>query len=281
MLMGPTLLIPACSVKSMRQVSKFPLAICGALALQGAFGAAAQAQNAPKTYDLDVEIGAAAGFQPAYEGSRSFKATGFPFMSLNFIRLPVLGEFGGGPDRGWSFSPSFRVLSERKQNDDRRLRGLGNIDMAVELGGKVAYRWDSVRLFAEIRKGFGGHHGWTGGIGADYIFQPANLWTVEAGPRLDFANRSYMRRYFGVNAAQSLASGYRIHRPEGGVKGYGAELKITRKLTEKWSLVGRAKYIRLAGDAGNAPLVRAGTPNMFSASLGLSYRFVTSFSGSR
>ncbi|MCC2097232.1 MAG: MipA/OmpV family protein [Hyphomicrobiales bacterium] len=242
--------------------------------LAGSAGASAQEsyKDRHKAYDLDIEIGAAAGFQPAYEGSRSFKATAFPFMSLHFIRLPVFGEFGGGPDRGWSFSPSFRVLSERNQSDDRRLRGLGNIDMAVELGGKVAYRWDSLRLFGEIRRGFGGHHGWTGGIGADVILQPHSLWTVEAGPRLEFADSTYMRRYFGVTPAQSVLSGYRTYRPGGGVKSYGAELKVTRQLTESWSVVGRASFIRLAGDAGKAPLVRAGTENMFSASIGLSYR---------
>ena len=57
--------------------------------------------------------------------------------------------------------------------------------------------------------------------------------------------------------------------------------KIIRRLNEKWSIVGKAEYIRLTGDAGNAPLVRAGTPNMFSASIGLSYRFVTNFSSTK
>lgn len=238
----------------------------------------AQAQQANASPDIDIEIGAAAGFTPSYEGARSLRATGFPLITMHFIRLPFLGEFGGKPDQGWSFSPSFRIVSERNQNDDRRLRGLGNIRAAFEFGGKVAYRWQDIRVFALARKGFGGHTGWTGEIGADYIAKFSDRWKLEFGPRAEFASASYMNKYFGVTAAQSLASGYGIYSAGGGVKGAGVNSKLIYKLNDKWSLVGQAKYIRLVGDAGNAPLVRAGTPNMFSASVGLTYRFTSSFS---
>lgn len=238
----------------------------------------AKAQQTRPGYDLDLEIGAAAGFQPSYEGARTLSATGFPIFVLHFIRLPVLGELGGGPDQGWSFSPSFRVVGQRKQTDDIRLFGLGNIDAAFEFGGKATYRWQNIRVFAEARKGLGGHYGWTGSLGADYIARPASLWTVEFGPRLDFASSSYMAKYFGINSAQSIASGYGIYSASAGLKGIGVATTIRRQLNENWAIISKARYTRLVGDAGNSPIVRAGSQNGFSASLGLSYRFRTSFS---
>jgi MipA family protein len=248
------------------------ISFSSALCLQ----AQAQQQRAP--YDLDIEIGAAAGFAPSYEGARSVRATAFPLITMHFIRLPFLGEFGGKPDQGWSFSPSFRIVGERKQSDDSRLLGLGNIAAAYEFGGKVAYRWQDIRVFALARKGFGGHTGWTGAIGADYIANLSDRWNLEFGPRAEFASASYMNKYFGVNAAQSAASGYGLYTANAGLKGAGAETKLVYKLTDNWSVVGQANFIRLVGDAGKAPLVRAGTPNMFSASVGLTYRFTTRFS---
>lgn len=262
----------------MKRFRTYTAVIAGIAASQITLGTLAYAQETARSPDLDVEIGAAGGFSPSYEGSRKLSATGLPLFTLNFIRLPFFGEFGGKSNQGWSFAPSFNIVSERKQSDDRRLRGLGNIGTAVEFGGKVSYRWQNIRLFALARRGFGGHKGWVGEIGADFIAKPAPRWKVEIGPRVEFADSTYTNRYFGVNAAQSLASGYAIYSAGGGVKGAGAASKITYRLNDKWAVVGQAKYIRLVGDVGKAPLVRAGSANMFSASVGLSYRLITNFS---
>ncbi len=230
--------------------------------------------------DIDLEIGPAAGVKPAYEGSPRFSATGFPLIKLHRIRTPF-GVFGGKSDHGFSVSPSFSFIGARKQNDDRRLRGLGNIGAAIEVGGKLSYTWRNIVIFGALRKGFGGHRGLHGELGADYVARMDQRLKLEMGPRAEFASASFMKRYFGVAPAQSLASGYRVHNPGGGFKGVGATVKATYRFNEKWALVGQTRFIRLVGSAGNAPLVRAGTPNKFSASLGLTYRFTTYYSGRR
>lgn len=235
----------------------------------------AMAQPASGPLAFDIELGAAVGFEPGFEGARNYQVTWSPIIKLHFLRVPGVGQIGGGPEQGFSFAPSFKVIGERKQTDDLRLRGLGNIDAAYEIGGKVAYRWRYVRIFVAARKGFGGHTGWQGTLGADFITAVTQRLSAEIGPRVNLASRTYMQTYFGVNAAQSLASGYRLYNPKAGIKSVGLETTLRYALTKKWALIGTLGYARLAGDAGSSPLVRAGSRDALYGSLGASYRFST------
>lgn len=234
-----------------------------------------KAQPASEPFALDMELGAAVGFEPGFEGGRTYQVAWSPIIQLHFLRLPGVGQIGGGPDQGFSFAPSINVINERKQTDDRRLAGLGNVDAAYEIGGKLAYRWQDIRVFVAARKGFGGHHGWQGTLGADYIAQLGPQWTFEIGPRLNLASRSYMNTYFGVNAAQSLASGYGVYKVRAGIKSAGLESKLKYAINKQWSLIGKIGYARLTGGAARSPIVRAGARDAFYGSIGASYRFNT------
>ena len=196
--------------------------------------------------------------RPAYEGADDYLFHPWPIVSLHYLRLPFLGEFGGGPEGGISFSPSFRLVPERDSDDYSELTGLDDVDAAFELGATIGFRHGMFRGFATLRQGMGGHHGLVGEIGVDAVVEPTQKLTVSLGPRLGFASDDYLDTYLGVSADESIASGLAEYDPDGGIKGVGVAGEARYALTPKWSLVGEAGYERLIGDAAGSPLPRPG-----------------------
>jgi MipA family protein len=227
--------------------------------------------------DIVLELGGGGKFEPAYEGSDEYELRPWPVVDLKFLRVPVLGTFGGGPETALSIGPSFGFIGERDDDDYSEITGLGDVDFAVEVGGRIAYRYGMFRAVAAVRQGFGGHDGIVGEGGVDLVVEPIAPLTVSIGPRVSFASDDYMETYFGVDAAQSAASGLPVFGAEGGIRGAGVEAEWRYALTRRWALVGEAGYERLVGDAADSPVTEAGSANQFSASLGLTYRFGLDF----
>jgi outer membrane protein len=223
--------------------------------------------------DLVLEVGGGLRALPVYEGAEDYKLRPWPVIELHYIRLPVVGGVGGGPERGFSFSPSFRVIEERDDDDYPDLAGLGDVDLAVELGGEVAYRVGMFRALAAVRRGFGGHEGIVGRVGVDAVLQPVPRLSMAVGPRLFFASEDYLQTYLGVTPAQAAASGLPIYDPDGGIRGVGLEADFKYRISQRWSVVGEVGYERLVLDAADSPIAELGSENQFAAALGLSYRF--------
>ncbi len=71
----------------------------------------------------------------------------------------------------------------RDQDDNAKLRGLGDVGTSVELGGFAEwYAFDWLRLRGELRYGFGGYEGLMGDLAADFII-PYQSWRFAVGPR--------------------------------------------------------------------------------------------------
>ena len=232
------------------------------------------------TYIITLTGTAAA--TPTFPGSDKFTAIGFP--SLRFRRSDEPARFAA-PDDGISFSvfdnptfragPLFRYQPGRYLEDDRRLFGLRKRNWDIEGGGFLEY-WplDFIRLRAELRHGFRGDSGFAATLGADFV-APVDRWTFSIGPRLDFGNSNYMRRYFGVTPAEALLNG-RVtpFRPGSGIEGVGGLAAVTYTWNEQWATTGYVKYSRLVSDAGDSPIVRRiGSPNQFTLGARVSYSF--------
>ena len=223
--------------------------------------------------DIVLEVGGGILTRPEYESSDDYTLRPWPVVDLNFLRLPYLGTFGGGPESGLKFSPSFRIISERDDDDHSDLTGLGDVDLAVEVGGTAAYRYEMLRGVFTIRRGFGGHEGFVGETGVDLITEPVPKLDFTIGPRVHFADSDYLETDLGGAPAQSAASGLPIFDPDGGVKGFGVEAGAQYALTRHWSVVGKAGYERLVGDAADSPITGLGSEDQFTAALGATYRF--------
>ncbi len=114
--------------------------------------------------------------------------------------------------------------------------------------------------------------GWS--AGADYVARDADRWTFSIGPRVRFGDSDYMESYFGVRPEVSILTLLPVYEPDGGVRAIGATSGFTYSLGGPFGVYGFARYDRLVGDAKNSPIVETfGSPDQFSAGLGLSYTF--------
>ena len=114
----------------------------------------------------------------------------------------------------------------------------------------------------EARKGLGGHGGWVGDVGADYVARQGD------------GDSKYSRAYFGVAPADVAASGLPAYDPKGGVQSVGVTAGYMRQLTRNWGVAAFARYDRLVGDAADSPVTRAfGSRNQPAFGIALSYTF--------
>ena len=237
----------------------------------------------PKPVSLwTVTIGAEGRMLPEYEGGKDFRFSAVPIIrvaregsearfrsprdSAGFALIDT-GHFRAGP--------GLKVKLGRKESDSSDLIGLGNVDWTVEVGGFAEY-WPTewLRTRAEVRQGFNGHRGVIGELTADVVMPVTSQITLSGGPRMVLASGAAVSPYFGVSAAQSIASGLPVYSAEGGVRSYGAGAQVNYKWAPRWASHVFIEYDRLAGSAGNSPLVtQRGTRDQIQVGIGTTYSF--------
>ena len=137
------------------------------LAVVLAFPATAQT---PPQRDWAMTIGAAAAYVPDYEGSDDHKVRALPYVDASykdtvFFRGTTLGANlvsvnGPRPGDGLKIGPLIRYGFGRDEGDNEALRGLGDIDAAIELGGFARYSAGPWLADLQVAKDVaGGHEG--------------------------------------------------------------------------------------------------------------------------
>jgi len=239
-----------------------------ALAAPNAF---AQAFDAVRLY------GAAPGNDGGTVGAAVFAAYEYlgSDQRLNLV-LPLLdyqwanGWFAGISNGiGFNFSDApqlqygLRLTADRgrKENRVNALRGMGNVDAAAEGGAFFNYSLpQGVFLTSSARYGAGANHkGLVVDLGTGYLTQIAENWHLGAGANITLANARYMQSFFGVSAAQSAASGYKVHTAGSGARDVRANLALTYSAGPKTSITTALSASSLLGDAKDSPLTRKRT----------------------
>jgi outer membrane protein len=183
------------------------------------------------------------------------------------LGLIDVGQFRAGPVGA--------IRLSRKQGDDTKLLGLGDVDTAYEFGIFAEYMWASwLRTRAEVRQGTGGHHGVVADLTADAIARVSPQLTFSAGPRITLASTPATTPYFSITAAQAAASGLPAFDAKGGVRSVGAGAKARYLWSPQWGTHVFVEYERLTGDAKNSPLVALrGSPDQWTFGAGITYAF--------
>lgn len=228
-----------------------------------------------------IEIGPGAYFRPKFPGAKDLELRPWPVIDVYRTKRGPTFET---PDEGFGFGivgdDSFRIgptlqLSPGRDEEDA-IAGIGDVDGSIEGGAFVeSYVTPNFRLRGEVRKGFGGHKGVVGDLGADLIFGRPEALQFSIGPRARIANARYVRAFYGINPAQSALSGLPIHDVDGGLHSAGALAFAKYRLGGSWAIEAYGRYDRLLGDAKDSPLVlsHVGSRNQYEVGLGLSYRF--------
>lgn len=220
-----------------------------------------------------VSVGAGALLSPNYLGDDAYSLSAVPFLRVAHgerffasvqegvgYKLINLENFRAGPlirlaaGRDEDGSGPFRIAGGK--TDD--LRGLGDIDTSVSLGGFAEFDIGPVTASARLGQAVSGHDGLTGDIGVVYkgiVRGNSTPIFYTLGPRLNFGDDSYSSAFFGVNTIQSEASGLVPFTASGGIISYGVSGSLTRPLTNRVSATLIGSYNRLTADPADSPLV--------------------------
>lgn len=245
--------------------------------------ASAQAQSRPDSWDWRVKLGAGAMVNPDYEGSDEYEIRPIPDIEINYRDALVLKNTALSydamkaisPGSAWKLGPRARYAFGRDQDDNAALRGLGDVDSSVELGGFVGYGvgpWSAeLSVLQDVADG---HDGLIAQLEGGYGFRVTPRLGGRVSASASYADDSYMQSFFGVTAAQAARSGYTAQAADAGFKDVGLSLGLSYGLTENWALGGFVGYKRMLGDAADAQIVdNAGSADQIRTGLTLSYSF--------
>ncbi|WBH17935.1 MipA/OmpV family protein [Sphingomonas radiodurans] len=286
--------------------------LIGLVALAAALPTAAVAQDVsapPAGAALPMEdlgretitVGVGVGYLPDYEGSDDYQFTPVPAAvgTIDGVNFSILGNrasadlIPGQPGPTWDIQAGpIGVLNFTRSNrqgiDDPRVRRLGERDTAIELGGYVGIGktgvitspYDKLSVSVSYRHDVSGVHEsgiWQPTI--NYLTPLSRKAAVALFGSAERVETKYIRTYYNVGPAQSVASGlptYTIGR--GGWKswtigGMGA-YSLTGDLLKGLKLVAGGTYRKLINDIADSPLVSvAGSRNQWLGVVGLGYTF--------
>jgi len=236
----------------------------------------------PVSGSWTVMVGVGGEYKPDFEGANRAMLSPVPIFAIR--RAGSTEQFRGPRDSSsiavvdfgdLRAGPAAKFVSSRKASNYSELNGLGDISTTVELGGFIEYYpVDWFRTRGELRQGIGGHHGVVADLSADFIVPIIQRLTISAGPRFTWESTNATAPYFGIDAAQALASGLPAYDAKGGPHSVGAGAQVSYRINPQWEVHAYVEYERLLGDAANSPLVTLrGSPNQTTFGIGASYAF--------
>jgi outer membrane scaffolding protein for murein synthesis (MipA/OmpV family) len=242
--------------------------------------AAQEGEEAEKKEPRRIRVGVGAQAVPSYPGADDHSLR--PLVDVSITRGSKPFDFEA-PDE--SFGPSLIKTGGLEIGPALNFEGsrtakdvgadLDKVPFTFEAGAFVEYEFSpKFRFRVEGRRGLGGHDGWTGQAGVDFVARDGDDWLFSVGPRLTWSDARYHRAYFGVTAAESVRTGLAAYNPGGGIQAVGATAGFLTQLSKRFGLYSYAKYDRLVGDAADSPVVRGfGSRDQFSGGLALTYTF--------
>jgi len=233
-----------------------------------------------------LTLGGGVDVSPRYSGSDKSRVS-----AAQVVDYAMANGFFVSTTRGIGYGNSFgnldynAALSYRAGRKDRDvssdsiasgsddLRGMGDIKGSAIVVPGLGYRvtdWLTVQLQAEVPvserdNGEAVHFG----IASPLYTSPKNALTLALTG--SWGSSKYVQTYYGVNAAQSAASGFARHDAGSGIYAYSLNLDWTHKLTSRWSLLAAAGVTQLTGEAGDSPIVQRKTSPV--GSLKVTYSF--------
>lgn len=213
--------------------------------------------------DWSIGLGAGVISAPEYLGADSIETFAVPAIDIAYRRIITFNFYEGLNayffNRGdFSLKAGVAYQPGRDEDEDPSLAGIGDIDDATLLRLVAEYQLDIYTAFVGLRRHYGGTDGtqFEAGIQAFY-----SLREEITSPRLLlnlavlYSDEDYMQGYFGIDAAQSAASGLQPYSAEPGVSSVRAGATFLYPLTRYWRLTAVTQYRELVGDAVDSPLV--------------------------
>lgn len=225
-------------------------------------------------------LGLGVEYESAYEGSDEFgievdPAGAVQWRSGNDIFFwagEALGWRGLRSDT-WLFEAAvaFDEGREESDSDDGRLDGLGDADEDTELVLQVRRALDTNWRYWLDGRVVTGDNGSLGLFGMGRRFGDQNDGTGhEIAIAVVFHDSDFANKYFGVDAAQSAASGLNETDLSGGFRSVGFNYNFRHYLNENWQIFAEAVYERYSSDIQDSPIARSN----YEAEVGVGFIYV-------
>ncbi|MGH8218600.1 MAG: MipA/OmpV family protein [Steroidobacteraceae bacterium] len=226
-------------------------------------------------------LGLSAQVAPLYDGSKPYRVQGGPVIDVRYYNT-AFASLGEGLGVNILHGDHYRFgmalgydLGRQVSDYTSHLHGLGDIDPApvVKVFGEVvlAKKFPLV-LRVDARQFAGGADGAVGDVSV-YLPLPGSSkrFVMFAGASVTFADRLYLQKLYGVDAAQSLASGYPEFFPHAGSNAEGLGFSATWFITRHVLLNVDAALDRLRGGAAASPITQETTQRLINLSAAYSW----------
>ena len=238
----------------------------------------------PLSESWKFSVGIGVVDHPKFPGSDQREMRALPILGASYGRYFVGGLPGGGVplglganlyrDRNWSLGVGLGggIGKARKESDDSRLAGLGDIDNTVRAAIFGGYTVGWLAMRGNVATDIGGKgQGTLASVELEGRYRLTPELTLTGGPGLTWADRKYTQTFFGIDAAQSVSSGRAEYSAGSGLNSVRVSVGALYSLTPQWEFGLRGSIGRLQGDAADSPLTfRAKQTNV---GLFGSYRF--------
>lgn len=225
-------------------------------------------------------LGLGVEYETAYEGSDEFGFEAQPAGAVQwrsgdnifYWAGEALGWRGLRSDT-WLFEATvaFDEGREEADSDDGRLNGLGNTEEGTELVLQTRRAFDADWRYWLDGRVITGDNGNLGLFGAGRRFGNQNDGTgSEIGVVAVFHDNERANRDFGINAAQSAASGLNETDLSAGFRSIGFNYTYRNYINENWQIFGEVLYEYFGSDVQNSPIARSN----FEAEVGVGFIYV-------
>jgi len=224
-----------------------------------------------------VTVGLGLADAPVYPGASQERVHAIPLFAVSYSDLLVISPFGLAVKAlrldGFFAGPVLGYEGSRRESDDPRLAGLGDIPASITGGVFAGYRLGRWEALLTARQALThSSNGLQGLLELNYRMPlaPARM-SLTLGPQLTFADAQFNRTWFGVSAVQSGTSGLPVYTPDGGVDSYGLHASLTSAMNEHLLIHAFAEVHRFTGDVADSPIVQR--PTQGSLGVGVAYHF--------
>jgi MipA family protein len=251
--------------------------------LVGGVGIAVALHAAAQEPSWRVSVGAGIDSVPKFPGADSQRIFLVPFFAASYGRFFV-GAYPGAAslagigvnfyrDSHWRLAAALSAgLAERKQSDDPRLQGLGDVDRTVSAGAAAAYTQDWFLVSASVLTDvLNRGQGTLVNLNALGRYRFDERLTFFGGPGLTWADSRYTQTFFGVTPDQSAASGLPEFGTHAGLNSVRLGLGASYRITSRWTAGLFGSIARLEGDAASSPITESRSQHFVGAVI--SYRF--------
>jgi outer membrane protein len=258
------------------------------LALVVSLGAAADGFMFSTETEVPRIAGIAMGMVPDYMGSDDYQFGIAPYARYQFTGRNQFVQLLGPElslnmlnSKNWRLGPVLNYRFTRDDEvDDRTVALMRKVDGTLEGGGFAEWFYATpgnprqrYAIGGRLLADFGdAHDGMYGTISAR-MWQPVSpIIDLHFGAGMLFADKDFTRTYFGVNAADALATGLPVATADGGATDVRFNFGALMYLSRSWAATAGLQYRRLLGDAKDSPLVdRRGSANQFIGGVGVAY----------